>query len=110
MQKVLQDLINEKITGIQKIHDYWILITDECGINIYNTVKFFFHNDYCELPNLQLNSVLDHVIVGVSYKEADYLNIELENKSCINISLKEKDYIGPEAASIHFSTGETLVI
>jgi hypothetical protein len=111
MAKTINDLINAKIIGIQHIYDYWQIITDISGINAYNPVKYCTHSDGCiELGSLQLDNILDHTIVAVEYKELQYLHLKLDNRNSIAISLKDADYSGPEALSIHFSTGEIMVV
>ena len=111
MPKSLHDLINGRITGIQRTHDYWSITTDECGINIYNPVKCCLRfNEYRELQHMLIDDIIGHVIVDVDYEESHHLNFKLDNNCIIMISLVSEEYIGPEAASMHFSSGETLVV
>ena len=111
MIKTINELKNKRITGIQRICDYWQIITDECKVSIYNPVKYCMQSSgSIELRNIRIKDIIEHTIIDVIYKEFDYLKIELENKNTILISLLEKDYLGPEAACIHFCTGQLLVI
>ncbi|KJS23589.1 MAG: hypothetical protein VR72_00285 [Clostridiaceae bacterium BRH_c20a] len=110
MDKVLTSLRNAKIVGIQQIHDYWQVITDKGGINIYNPVKYYTTDNDChDLENSQLDDILNHVIVGITAEELKYLSFELDNNSLITVSLADNDYNGPEAFDIHLDTGEIIV-
>jgi hypothetical protein len=110
MDKVLNNLKNTKIIGIQQIHDYWQIITDKGGINIYNPVKYYTANNDCyDLGYLQIGDILNHTIVEITAEEQKYLSFKLDNQSSIAVSLADNDYNGPEAFDIHLDTGEIIV-
>lgn len=110
MDTVLDNLRNAKIVGIQQIHDYWQVITDKGGINIYNPVKYYTaDNDWHDLGHFQLDNILDHIIVDITAEALKYLSFELDNKSSIKVSLADYDCNGPEAFDIHLNTGEVIV-
>jgi hypothetical protein len=107
--KILNGLRNAKIVGIQQTHDYWQIITDKGGVNIYNSVKYCTNDGAFELKYLPLLDILNRFIVNITVEDTEYMNFELDNKSLIKISLADNDYNGPEAFDIHLDTGEIIV-
>ncbi len=110
MDKILNRLKNAKIIGVQQIHDYWQVITDKGGINIYNPVTYCsVDNDCHDLGHLQIDDILDHIIVEITVERFKYLSFKLDNQGSITVSLADNDYNGPEAFDVHLDTGEIIV-
>ncbi len=110
MDMVLSNLKNTKIIGIQQVHDYWQIITEKAGINIYNPVKFYTtDNNGYDLWQLQIKDILNHIIVEIAMEDQKYIGFILDNQISITVSLADNDYNGPEAFDIHLDTGEIIV-
>ena len=109
MDNVLKGLINAQIIGIQQIHDYWQVMTDKGGINIYNPVNYYTVNNDCYNLELLSDGIINQIIIDVAFWELKYLSFELDNKNSIKVSLVDNDYSGPEAFEIWLDTGEIIV-
>jgi hypothetical protein len=110
MANALYDMINAKITEIIFIHDYWQITTDKYRLSIYNPIKYKANrNVFDDMCDYYVSRIVNHIIVDIISKEEELI-FELDNKCFIVISLADKDYCGPEAASVCFTTGEVRVI
>jgi hypothetical protein len=119
MGKSMMDIINSKITKIEKVYvdgifDFWNISTDKCEIGVYNPIKYGETLDNLfelrETLETTENSLLNHYVINVVNKDEEYLMIELDNLQKIFISLKDDDFPSPEAAVVHFISGEIMVI
>lgn len=111
MSNVIKGLINAKILGIEKVYDYWQVCTDKGMINIYNPVKFVSQqNESRDLDETCIEELVKHNIINLVFKTLECIRFEVDDKKVIIVSLAEIDYIGPEAVSIHFNSGEVVVL
>ncbi|MCM1506687.1 MAG: hypothetical protein NC177_06085 [Ruminococcus flavefaciens] len=92
---LLEKLIGAEITGINRTHDYWQILTDKGTINIYGHVS-----------SETFHSAVNCTISGVQYNE-DYLRFDLDNKQSVMISLDSPDGL-PEYFSVYLNTGEII--
>ena len=110
MPKAIKNLVGTRILGIQWIYDYWQIITDTCGINVYNPVKYYMStNQYHELSEIKIGDIIGHTITEEENKKSCYMRFKLDTGATIEISLADKDYNGPEAVNINFDSGEIYV-
>ncbi|MFC4766977.1 hypothetical protein [Effusibacillus consociatus] len=116
MGKSINDIINCKISKVQRVFtngtfDFWDILTDKCSIGIYNPVTYGKTVDKQEqLDDHNKDRLLNHVIKNVVIKNGQCLIFELDSSEIIHISLREADFKTPEAAEIHFQTGEIMII
>lgn len=111
MKKIIQDLVGSKTKSFKGVFDYWQLVTDIGIINIYNPFNCFFSKGYdTKLKEVNRKDLLNTVIVNIDFQTKEYFNFILENNIKLEVSLLDDDYTGPEAISIHYNTGELIVI
>jgi hypothetical protein len=111
MKKSLLDLVGAKVQNFEEVLDYWQLVTDKGTINIYNPAKFLTsQGNHIEMKEVaQLN--FTNIIIKNVYLEIEKIfRLEFSDEKVLETSLEDKDYYGPEAISIHYNSGETIVI
>ncbi|MHB9010441.1 MAG: hypothetical protein ACYC3E_00410 [Carboxydocellales bacterium] len=111
MSSTIKDLVNAKISSVEKVYDYWQVCTDKGMINIYNPVKFVrAKNESIDLEESCIQELVNHSIVNLTFKTLEHIRFELDNEKVLTVSLAEDDYTGPEAVSVHFISGEVMVL
>ena len=98
-------VIGEKLSAVVFVLDYHQLQFDGSGFTILNPITVTsgvssvvigedqFRNRLCEQ--------IAKIVSRVECEEGDALIIEFEDGSTISVSLKDKDYRGPEAVIFH---------
>ena len=98
-------IVGEKLSAVVFILDYHQLQFDGPGLTILNPITVFsngssvaegedqFRNRLCEQ--------IAKVVKSVTCMENESLIIEFEDGSKISVSLKDEDYVGPEAIVFH---------
>lgn len=110
MGKTINDIIGAKINSIVEVYDYWQVITNKGTINIYNPSKYITpQGNEFKLKEVEKQDLVSSIVTNVEFDAEKYLKIEMDHMKTIEISLLVEDYCGPEAISVHFSTGEILV-
>jgi hypothetical protein len=111
MGKTIQDMVGAKIQTFKKVFDYWQIVSDKGIINIYNPSKYFAlpQENYFEMKEVKERDLVNAIITNVIFETGKYLKLELNYEKVIETSLIEGDYMGPEAISISYNTGEIIV-
>lgn len=110
MGKIVEDIIGAKVQRFEGIYDYWHIITDKGIINIYNPSKYYTTQEkYLEIKDVKEEDLINAIVTNITFKTTRYLKFELNNKNILKTSLKEEDYTGPEAVSVHYNTGDVIV-
>src|SRR5258708_2491849 len=104
LETALQALIGEQLSSVTFVMDYWQLAFDGHGLTVLSRIAVSgpgwrvwdgddqFRNRLCEC--------IAHLVTGASLRPNE-LAITFDDGSTIEVSLKESDYVGPEA--INFS-------
>ena len=93
------NICGNKIIKVIFIHDYMQLVLENKGIlNLNNKVTM--PDDISLIEN---NTIKDYVL-----KNNKYFKLILNNKICIEMSLRPEDYNGPEA--FEFTNGEIWIV
>ena len=110
MVKSINDMIGAVIFDFVEIHDYKQIVTDKGIINLYNPVRCYLqHGDSMSfMKALKISS--NHVITRIVLETNEHLIFEICDKIIVDLSLNTDECLGSEAASIHFDTGETMVV
>jgi hypothetical protein len=105
MISAYNQIIGEKLSAVVFVLDYHQLQFDGPSFTILNPITVIaggssvvvgedqFRNHLCE----QIAKIVSCVV----FREGDALIIEFEDGSMISVSLKEEDYVGPEAVIFH---------
>ena len=110
MEKTVQDMVGAKIQSFEEVCDYWQIVTDKGTINIYNPSKYCTpQGNHLEMKDVKEEDLINAIVTNVTFEPAKYLKFELNHEKILKTSLEEEAYTGPEAVSIHYNTGETIV-
>ena len=111
MNKSLKDMVGGDITNIISVEGYWQLKTNKFLVTIYNPLKYLtIKNELLDINMTDTEMFINSVITKVVYKERSQLILELENNRKLYILLRDNDYVGPEALSILYNSGEIIVV
>ncbi|NIX77105.1 hypothetical protein [Microvirga terricola] len=98
--KDLQDVVGQRLSMVVFVMDYWQLGFNEHHFNVYSSIAVAgpgwrvrdgepgFRDRLCER--------LTYIVAAVS-RCADGLTFSFDDGSLIEISMREADYVGPEA-------------
>jgi len=111
MDNAFDEMEGSRIQSIVRQDDYWQINTNEFTLNIFNPFM-------CVCYNTQLVSVneenkdfyVNQIVTNVIFEDGKSLLLELGSKLKLYVSLTEDDYTTPEALSLHYETGEIIVI
>jgi len=110
MEKTIQDIVGAEIKSVEEVFDYWQIVTDKGTINMYNPYKFFIpEGNNSEMMEAKAANLKNAIVTKVIFEKDQHLKLELNHQKVLVISLAEQDYTGPEAISIHYSTGEIII-
>lgn len=107
INKMLLDAI---ILDVEFICDYCQLFTSMGMVNIYNPILCELEGKVVNIKDVFNDYIFQHQIVTEKYVSREYYEIYLDDKCKIVVSLLEKDYISPEAVSIHFNDGKIMIL
>ncbi|MGZ4122656.1 MAG: hypothetical protein ACXVOI_05520, partial [Tumebacillaceae bacterium] len=80
------------------------------SMGIYNPVFYRVSGrENEELDDQHLHDLIGREITGLFILDDQRLEFTLDDSSVFTISLRTEDFIGPEAAEIHFDTGEIII-
>ena len=110
-KKSIEDLIGNKIIRFKKVHDYWQLFTDKATLNIYTNYKLTTIKNATDQNHKAIISdpKFEGATITKAYITDQHFCLELDKKDIFEISILEKDYVGPEAVELIFESGTIIV-
>ncbi len=109
----MTSLIGLELSGVCFVRDYVQLQFDDRGLTAL-TLPVVIANGKTYVPGQQgyrdaLCERIDHVVKETSFVEKEGISIKFDDGFEISISLREKDYLGPEAVIFHDASNQTWV-
>ncbi len=108
MEEILQ-LEKKYLNKIEKVEDYYQIYIETAIINVYNPMKIYDFNESVILKK-EWHKITERRISKIYYEESSFMEIELDNKNIIFISLLDDDYSSPEAIVFNFNSGKIIVV
>lgn len=103
-------MLGSRIEKVEEVYDYWQWVTDKGSINIYNPFEFSSKGNRIRNKEVITKDSFNEVIINVDFVANLYVTFVFSNDIKLKVSLLDEDYTAPEAISIHFKTGELIVI
>jgi hypothetical protein len=113
--EILRQIVGEQLSGVTFVMDYVQLqfnpppilsaftpVSVRIGATSWRSGDDQFRNRLCEQ--------ITKIVKSVKVLEGDAFEIEFEDASAISISLKDADYVGPEALYFSGRQNEMVVI
>lgn len=108
--EILKSLEKRKLTAVTFVMDYLQLFFEEACFNLYVWPLIKTRDSVFNITTMGYHDVLcgqvGRSVISVREKLKDKLLIEFENYITIEVSLKEEDRGGPEAAMLQVDSGK----
>src|SRR5713101_4512161 len=114
LETALQALIGEQLSSVVFVMDYWQLAFDGHGLTVFSRITVSgpgwqlwdgddqFRNRLCER--------IAHLVTGTSFRPSEGLALTFDDGSAIEVSLKDSDYVGPEAINFSPQNSDILIV
>ena len=101
----LKNLIGRELSGVAFVRDYIQLQFDDRGLTAIN-LPSVIANGEAKIPDHQgyrdlLCERIGHTVVEAELNDGEGIWLKFDDDSVVSISLKNEDYIGPEAAIMY---------
>jgi len=98
-------IVGEQLSAVTFVMDYLQLQFDACFLTVLTPLTVLIGENSYRLGDLHYRDVLceriAHKVTDVLL-HPDHLRIGFDDNACFNISLREEDYVGPEAINFQF--------
>jgi len=88
-----------KVGSIDSVQDYWQVALSLACISAYGKLTL-------SSPVVEL---VGEVVKAVDFQEQNNFEVRLSNGGWFRIALEPEQNVGPEAFSVHFSSGQIVV-
>lgn len=101
LERDLQRLVGQRLVSVVFIQDYLQLLWDDASLTVFNPISVEGRGHILErgddlFPKRLVEFILDET-VGVQVTNDDVVRLQFRDQKAIAISIRDKDYVGPEA-------------
>jgi len=114
VEEPFRSIVGEKLSGITFVLDYWQLQFDGPSITVFTDIEVCSKESATRVGDDQFRNHLcgqiGKIVQRANVSPSEAITIAFADQSLITISLRERDYRGPEAALLHNSDGSVILV
>lgn len=109
-KKPFRILVSAKIKQVKRETDSYILMMDKGILTCYNPIVCYINNHLNGSRVVDIECIQNEYVCDIVYVQKICLRFYLTQQKVLELSLKDDDYAGPEAACLYTDSGELIVL